>query len=105
MAVLVQTRHEDNKGHRPKEAPVPKAQLKQQLEALRAEIDALEDANQPVHARLMALADDIEKQLEDEEDESLVERVQDAVREYEVEHPRTTGVLNQILMTLSNMGI
>lgn len=40
-----------------------------------------------------------------DEHQDLVEDVKDAITHFEVEHPRITGILNEIIMALSNMGI
>lgn len=84
-------------------------QLDEHLEALRAEIGDLDAADAAARTKLLALAHEIEMKLEGsgsvDEGGGLTDDLRDAIREYEVEHPRATGVLNQILMTLSNMGI
>jgi hypothetical protein len=52
--------------------------------------------------------DDLEDRLEATEDENhlhLVEDMKEAVSQFEVEHPTLTGVLNELMVTLSNMGI
>jgi hypothetical protein len=41
----------------------------------------------------------------EESHDTLVNNVQESIRQLEVEHPRTTGVLNHIMVALSNMGI
>lgn len=40
-----------------------------------------------------------------DEHQDLVEDVKDAITHFEVEHPRITGILNEIIMALGNMGI
>jgi uncharacterized protein YpuA (DUF1002 family) len=59
--------------------------------------------------RLTSLVENIEQNLDytgfGEEHQDLVEDVKDAITHFEVEHPRITGILNDIMMTLSNMGI
>ncbi|MGH8544177.1 MAG: DUF4404 family protein, partial [Gammaproteobacteria bacterium] len=37
--------------------------------------------------------------------EDLVANVQGAIRHFEVEHPRATAILNDIMVALSNIGI
>ena len=36
---------------------------------------------------------------------SVIARLEDAISRFEVEHPRATGILNHIMVTLGNMGI
>ena len=40
-----------------------------------------------------------------EEHQDLVEDVKDAITHFEVEHPSITGILNEIMMVLCNIGI
>ena len=51
----------------------------------------------------------VESRLEspDDADEhrSLVEELRRSVAEFETSHPRTTAILNEIMVTLGNMGI
>ena len=84
-------------------------QLRESLEQLRSEIDTLKEDAGDVKERANQLLGTIERQLE--EDDSLLDHVtlvKDArgmIEQFEVEHPRITGVLNQIMLALSNMGI
>ena len=39
------------------------------------------------------------------EDEALMDSLRESVERFEVEHPRATGILNNIMVMLSNMGI
>ena len=60
-------------------------------------------------ASLNGRADELERRLEQPEDEELhhhvVGSVREAIEHFEVEHPTATGILNHIMVTLSNMGI
>ena len=85
-------------------------QIEQSLEQLRAELDALGDESGPARERLEKLVGEIDKELEGIEaetaaHESLIERLRHHVEEFEVEHPRVTSIVNDIMVTLSNMGI
>jgi uncharacterized protein YigA (DUF484 family) len=80
-------------------------QLRDQLQRLAAELDKL-----PVQAdqrqTIEALIADIEAQLDgDRADDSLVDQVEAAVSTFEVEYPRIAGILNNILVTLGNIGV
>ncbi len=59
--------------------------------------------------RLTSLVENIEQNVDytgvSEEHQDLIEDVKDAITHFEVEHPHITGVLNEIMMTLSNSGI
>ena len=86
-----------------------KAELHQSLEALRAEVDKLDAADDSARERLTYLIGDLDRQLENPDDvghkEALREKIPDLVEQFEVEHPRTTEILNRIMMALSDMGI
>jgi signal transduction histidine kinase len=79
------------------------------LAELRKEIERLEIGNQAAKERLANLVENIEQRIESsgtsEEDHDLVEEMKDAITHFEVEHPRITGIINDIMMTLSNVGI
>lgn len=82
--------------------------LRQLISQLHDEIDRLGSDDELAKSRLTALVEDLERRLtnpDDSEDEGLVDNVQEAIRHFEVEYPHTTGILNHIMMTLSNMGI
>ena len=76
---------------------------------MRMEVNEL--AREDVHARekLNELIMDIERKLSEPEDESLhsnlLGNVKKNISEFETEHPRATAILNDIMVTLSNMGI
>ncbi|MGE0483161.1 MAG: DUF4404 family protein [Gammaproteobacteria bacterium] len=86
-----------------------KQELKDSLGALRRELTELGPGSEAARARLSALADEMEHELEaletPEDHASLVDKVQQQVEAFEVEHPRVTNILNDIMVTLSNLGI
>ena len=41
----------------------------------------------------------------EDEHHGLMQNLRDAVSHFETEHPRATAILNDIMVTLSNMGI
>ena len=77
------------------------------LGALREEGDRLD--NLETKERLTNLVENIQQNIDfsglSMEHQDLVEDVKDAIAHFEVEHPRITGILNEIIMTLSNIGI
>ena len=80
-------------------------QLREQLQRLTTELEQLPvSAEQRQH--LQRLIDDIETQLAGETDsDSLVDQVETAVSLFEAEHPRLAGILNNIMVTLTSMGV
>ncbi len=85
---------------------MPHRQLREQLEQLRSQVEALPvgDARK---AQMQELIGQIEAELNGEQapEASLREQLELAISSFETEHPRLTGVLNRILVTLSSMGV
>jgi uncharacterized protein YoxC len=83
-------------------------EVNEALFRLREEVEGLGDRHPELKERLETLMDDLEERLESSEDENhlhLVEDMQEAISRFEVEHPTLTGIVNQLMVTLSNMGI
>ncbi|MEE8286069.1 MAG: DUF4404 family protein [Gammaproteobacteria bacterium] len=84
-------------------------QLRQSLNELRSELERLKSEEAQIRERLDALISGVETGLEKPEDtahlQSLVQDLRQSISEFEVSHPRATGILNQIMVTLGNMGI
>jgi hypothetical protein len=81
--------------------------INEALGALREEGERLD--NPEARERLSNLVENIEQNVDysglSEEHQDLVEDVKEAIVHFEVEHPSITGILNEIMMTLSNVGI
>lgn len=87
---------------------MPEQQLRNNVEKLRLEIAKIADRDTHTKAKLDALINDIEASIDpeqDSEDSKLVQNIKDALTHFETEHPRATAILNDIMITLSNMGI
>ena len=82
--------------------------LHQLLNELRAELQGLE-ASSDTHGDLNKLTFSIEQQIEKLDDRkrqiSLIENIQILIEKFEVEHPRITSILNDVMMKLMNLGI
>jgi hypothetical protein len=74
---------------------------------LRREIDKLSADNQEARERLEGLLANLEQNLQAPKDDGvpLIEDMQEAISQFEVEHPRITGIINDIMIALGNMGI
>jgi len=83
--------------------------LKEELEKLRSEVKNLATENIEASSKLEALISELEKKLEEpagtDHYPGLGEDLKDAISQFETEHPRATAILNDIMVTLSNMGI
>ncbi len=83
--------------------------LTETLQRLRAEIENLDIGDRDSKERLDKLVADIEMKINKPDDRdhhtNLVGDLSGSVVHFEVSHPRVTGILNDIMMALSNMGI
>jgi predicted nuclease with TOPRIM domain len=88
---------------------MPDEKLRRSLEELRSELERLEAEEAQVRERLSALIAGVETRLEKPEDsahhQSLVQDLRQSISQFEVSNPRATAILNQIMVTLGNMGI
>jgi hypothetical protein len=85
-----------------------KEKLSASIESLRAEIENLKVDDAAAKSRLDALIEELEKQLSEPEHggtATLNASVTEMIEHFEVEHPCITGILNDLMVTLSGMGI
>ncbi|MGH8499371.1 MAG: DUF4404 family protein [Methylococcales bacterium] len=84
-------------------------QLEETLAALRTEVSKLSDLDLESKRKLESFIRNLEIKLNSPDDRehhhSLTEGLSDSLTHFEVSHPRLTGILNDVMMTLSNMGI
>jgi hypothetical protein len=83
--------------------------LQADLNRLKRELSALARDDSSARDKLDSIISDIEQRIREPDDASvhhgLVASIRDAIRHFEAEHPRATAILNDIMVTLSNMGI
>ena len=81
--------------------------LPELLQQLHDELEKAESLDDEGREMLIHLNADIQKFIDpaEEDDDTIFERIRDAVDHFEVEHPVITAALSQILNTLSNAGI
>lgn len=83
-----------------------KRKLDDSLKRLRSE---LESADESTRKRIEALVERVERQLAGGEGKqsrhSLLQELEEEIMHFEVEHPRLTAIVNDIMVALSNMGI
>jgi hypothetical protein len=85
-----------------------KENLKEDLDRLRVEVNQIADHRPDTKNKLIALIDNLEQRIKSESDNNdvnLLENIRDHISNFETEHPRVTAILNDIMVTLSNMGI
>jgi len=83
--------------------------LQTELEKLRREVNMFATPDETTREKLNLLINDIEKKLDKPADAEhhrhLMVGIKDAISLFEADHPRATAILNDIMVTLSNMGI
>ena len=79
------------------------------LERLRSDVNRLTDDNIDVKEKLNLLISDVEIKLDGPFEEThhrdLTENISNSINQFETDHPRATAIFNDIMVTLSNMGI
>jgi uncharacterized protein YigA (DUF484 family) len=80
-------------------------ELTQLLEKLHAELDGMENVDEKSRQLLNDLEKDINELLDRSDHDTLLERLDDAVDEFEVKYPSLTTMLSEISRILSNAGI
>ena len=85
------------------------SELQALLTRLAAEVDMMAETSDPHHTHLEGLLGEITHTLanprESNQDARLMNTLIRSVERLEVEHPRATGIVNEILVRLANMGI
>jgi len=82
--------------------------LREDLDKLRAEIDNIATDDHESKEKLNQLITQLESRLKSsdvEDNQGLTQNVKEAINQFETEHPRATAILNDIMVTLSNIGI
>lgn len=81
--------------------------LQNDLERLRNEINHVAVDDVETREKLNQIISDLEARIEseDEDNDGLMDDIREAIEHFETEHPRATAILNDIMVTLSNMGI
>jgi predicted transcriptional regulator len=88
---------------------MPRKRLAESLESLHKELEETGPVDAEGREQLGQLMDDIRDLLERsgdaDEHASLAERLAQAARRFEKEHPALTGAVNRVATALSNLGI
>jgi hypothetical protein len=80
-------------------------ELTQLLEKLHAELDGMENVDGKSKQLLNDLEKDINELLDRSDHDTLLERLDEAVDEFQVKYPSLTTMLSEISKILSNAGI
>ncbi len=82
-----------------------KQEFEKLLEKLHAEMDSVDSVDEKSLQLLRDLEKDIDELLSRSDNSSILERLRDSVREFEVSYPTITAMLSEISKILSNAGI
>lgn len=86
-----------------------KSVLKKQITDLKTEISRLKDKDKTTRDKMTGLVSEIEHMIANPDDSAhksaLIENLKNHIEDFEIQHPDLTGVLNRIMVMLSNMGI
>lgn len=87
---------------------MPKNKIRELLEQLQGELDQVDPQDAKGRELLENITTDINSLLQDpniQTDESVLQRLQDTIDHFNLEHPTLTMALSEILSILSNAGI
>ncbi|MFN8382678.1 MAG: DUF4404 family protein [Anaerolineales bacterium] len=87
---------------------MPKTKIRELLEQLQGELDQIGPQDAKGRELLENITTDINSLLQDpniQTDESVLQRLQDSIDHFNIEHPKLTMALSEILSILSNAGI
>ncbi len=83
--------------------------ISQSIEALHAEIEKLNTPDAAVKAKLLALIEGLESQLNEPDNvvhqEANKQQLAPLIEQFEADHPQVTATLGRLLDTLSSLGI
>ncbi len=83
-------------------------EITEALFTLRAEVEKMEGSHPELKDKLESLLTKLENRLEatgEGQSLHLVADMKTALTQFEVEHPTATGIINELMVTLSNIGI
>jgi len=85
-----------------------KNNIRELLQQLQGELDQINPQDKKGRDLLESITSDINSLLQDpviQKDESVLHRMQDAIDHFNIEHPKLTMALSEIMSILSNAGI
>jgi chromosome segregation ATPase len=80
--------------------------LHEKITSLKKELEQLPVSNKDTKEHINGLIKEIENLNESAEEKNIaIDKIKSSIDHFEAEHPRATAILNDIMVTLSNMGI
>lgn len=83
---------------------MPYKKVKNEVEELKRELERSPKETGKLEEMLTDAGETLERYTPEAVRE-LVQSLKDATEEFEVEHPRITSLMNQVMVSLSNLGI
>ena len=83
-------------------------EITEALFILRKEVERIEGDHPELKDKMESLLTKLEDRLEGADDEQhlhLVDDMKTALTQFEAEHPTASGLINELMLTLSNIGI
>ena len=83
-------------------------EITEALFILRKEVEKIEGDHPELKDKMESLLTKMEHRLEAEEDDHqlhLVDDMKTALTQFEVDHPTASGIINELMLTLSNIGV
>ncbi len=87
---------------------MPKNKIRELLEQLQGELDRIGPLDEKGRGLLKTITEDINSLLDDsnaQADDSVLQRLQDTIDHFNIEHPKLTMALSEMMAILSNAGI
>lgn len=87
---------------------MPKNKIRELLEQLQGELDQIAPQDKKGRELLENITTDINNLLQESNtqvEESVIKRLQDTIDHFNIEHPKLTMALSEIMSILSNAGI
>ena len=81
--------------------------LNEKIISLKKELDQISIENSEAKDHINALIEEIEELNEQSSEDNtfIIKKLKQSIESFETEHPRATAILNDIMVTLSNIGI
>jgi len=81
--------------------------INEKIISLKKELDKISIENSDAKNHINALIEEIEnlKDQSSEDNSFIINKLKKSIENFETEHPRATAILNDIMVTLSNIGI
>ena len=87
---------------------MPTAQLHERIQELLDELDQIDTDDSAARDRITHVLQDIREAIDEadsDRNDSLIERLNDATRQFEESHPTLTRLVGRVAESLSNLGI